>query len=103
LREYSIDNDDWEWADWGFNAAHGAVFWFLELWKDKSVPRPVLVEVKEWFAQLLKEHVQQGLLATAVCDHLLSQKKVVKFFADWNEDADLRSIFNPYLGREILY
>jgi hypothetical protein len=92
LREVSIDDDQWEWADWGFNAAHGTVFWFLDLWKDKSIPRPVLIEVKDWLAQLLKERVQQGLLATAVYDHLLNHKKIAKFFVDWNDEPQLRSI-----------
>jgi hypothetical protein len=94
LREYSIDEDEWEWADWGFNSAHYTVLWFYELWKDKAVPRSVLTELKTWLAQLLKEQVQEGLLATAVYDHLLSNKKVARFFSDWHDDPELRSILN---------
>jgi hypothetical protein len=97
LREYSAedaDEDDWNWADWGFNSAHGVTRWFCEMWEGKNVPRTVLIDIKEWLAELLKQRVQDGLLATAVCDHILSKKKLAKFFADWRNDSELCSILN---------
>ena len=93
LREYSIDKDnDWEWADWGWQSAHFVVYWFYELWKDKTVPRAVLFDLKNWLAGLLREGVQESLLSTAVYDHLLSHKKIAKMFEDWRDDPGLRAM-----------
>lgn len=88
LREYSVE-DDLVWADWGFNSSHNVVYWFTALYQDKATSSKLLSELKDWIALLLKARVQDGLLATAVCDHLLMHKKTARFFRDWNDDPEL--------------
>jgi hypothetical protein len=92
LCEYDPEvwNPDWAEAQWGFEATHGAVDWFLELWGDKSVSSDTLHQTKAWFAKILREcPAVSELLSTAIYDHLLSQRSIRKFFCDWEADPQL--------------
>ncbi len=78
-------------AEGGFAATHEAVYWFLDLWREKTTSRSALEEIKALFAEVLRDCAPvRGLLATALYDHLLSRRSVRKFFADWQTDPQLR-------------
>jgi len=97
LRESNDQGEEWEgWqeADSGFNLNHSIVFWFIELRRDKSTPRQVLVDFKVWLASVLLSTGGSGRhLATAVFDHLLLNKRMGKFFSDWQDRPELRFVF----------
>lgn len=86
LTELTFEDYEGEWADVGFNLNHQIVYWFQELYVDKSVPRPFLDELKTWLKRMILESAQGEQLASAVADHLVGWKKTAKFFADWRED-----------------
>ena len=86
LTELTFDDYEGEWADVGFDLNHQIVYWFQDLYADKSVPRPFLDELKTWLKQMILESAGGNHLATAVTDHLLERKKTAKFFADWPND-----------------
>lgn len=86
--------DEWEEADLGTDLTHHIVYWFIELWQDKSVPRQTLTDLKEWLADVLINCTASNrLLSTAVGDHLLKHKKIGKLFADWRDKPELQFIF----------
>jgi hypothetical protein len=92
LCEYSAEAwDTWQEADIGIDAAHAVVWWFLDLWADRSVPRSELKKVKHWLEDLLRTEPQaRELMGAPLFDHLFRKHNIIKFFADWREDPLLR-------------
>ncbi len=93
LIELTFDDYEGRWADVGFDLNHQIVYWFQELYVDKSVPRQYLNELKTWLKQMILESAQGEQLSSAAADHLLGWKKTAKFFADWRDDERLRHLF----------
>lgn len=93
LMELTFDDYEGRWADVGFDLTHQIVYWFRELYADKSVSRPYLEELKSWLKRMILESAQGEQLASAVVDHLLGWKKIAKFFADWRDDERLSYLF----------
>jgi len=65
---------------------------FASLWRDTSVPRPVLTDLKTWLGKLYKEGDQgiRSCIVQATLEHLFELKDIRKFFSDWQNDEVLR-------------
>jgi hypothetical protein len=85
------ENPDGEWSDSRYSAGMDLVNIFASLWKDSSVPRTVLTDLKTWLGQLYKQSDAQirTCIVQATLEHLFEQKDIRKFFSDWSEDEVL--------------
>jgi hypothetical protein len=85
------ENPDGEWSDSSYSAGMDLVNIFAGLWRDSSVPRPVLTDLKKWLGQLYKEG-DSGIrtcIVQATLEHLFEQKDLREFFSDWLKDEVL--------------
>jgi len=82
------ENPDGEWSDTRYSAGWDLVNIFASLWKDSSVPRPVLTDLKTWLGQLYKQCDSQirTCIVQATLEHLFEQKDIRNFFSDWAKD-----------------
>ncbi len=80
-----------EWSDSRYSAGGGLVNIFAGLWRDSSVPRAVLKELKNWLGDLYKagDAEIRTCLVTATLEHLFEQKDIRLFFSDWKDDEVL--------------
>jgi hypothetical protein len=97
------EDPDGDWSDSRYSAAWDMVNIFTSLWRDKSVSRDVLKELKNWLAQLYKDDEKvRTCLVTAPFEHLFERKDIRKFFSDWTKDAVLSIAYKEacewYLG-----
>jgi hypothetical protein len=94
LCEYSDTNrDNFVEAHASWEASHAVVGWFVQLWRDKSVPRSALHNLKEWMAETTEVGPRtRSLMASALRQHLFQQRRFRKFFADWESDPRLHDI-----------
>jgi len=74
-----------KWADSRYSAGAALVNIFGSLWRDSSVPREVVKQLKDWFGRLyVNGHESlRTCLVTATLEHLFEQKDIRDFFADW--------------------
>ena len=74
-----------EWADSRYSAGATLVNIFASLWRDSSVPREVVKELKDWLSRLYVEGDEKlrTCIVTATLEHLFEQKDIRDFFADW--------------------
>lgn len=86
------ENPDGEWSDSRYSAGVDMVNIFASLWRDPSVPRPVLTDLKTWLGKLYKEGNQEirTCIVQATLEHLFEQKDIRKFFTDWQRDKVLK-------------
>jgi hypothetical protein len=79
------------WADSRYSAGATLVNVFASLWRDSSVPRDVLKELKDWLGRLYVEGDEsiRTCIVTATLEHLFEQKDIREFFSDWNKDPVL--------------
>jgi hypothetical protein len=89
------ENPDGDWSDSRYSAGTDLVNIFVGLWKDPSVPRPVLAQLKVWLGQLYKDGDAEirTCIVQATLEHLFEQKDVRKFFSDWQNDAVLAKAY----------
>jgi hypothetical protein len=85
------ENPDGEWSDSRYSAGMDLVNIFAGLWRDSSVPRPVLIDLKAWLGQLYKEGDSEirTCIVQATLEHLFEQEEIRNFFADWEKDRVL--------------
>jgi len=85
------ENPDGEWSDSRYSAGGDLVNIFASLWRDSSVPRPVLEGLKVWIGHLYKEANPKirTCIVHATLEHLFEQKQIRKFFSDWQKDEGL--------------
>jgi hypothetical protein len=85
------ENPDGEWSDSRHSALSDLVNVFASLWRDLSVPRPVLDDLKMWLVQLYKEGDAdiRICIVQATLEHLFEQEPMREFFADWKNDEML--------------
>jgi hypothetical protein len=64
---------------------------FVRLWKDASVPRPGLEDLKGWLETLYREGDQaiRTCVIQATLEHLFEQEQIREFFSDWQKDGEL--------------
>jgi hypothetical protein len=85
------ENPDGDWSAPRYIAGGEIVNIFASLWRDSSVPRSVLEDLKAWLAQLYREG-DPGLrtcIVQATLEHLFEQEQIRGFFADWLNDEVL--------------
>jgi len=71
-------------------AGYELVRWFSSLWRDTTVPREYLVELREMLRQLLiEDKVPQEEIVTAVLEHLFEIPEIADFFTDWKSNPKL--------------
>jgi hypothetical protein len=82
------EDPDGEWSDSRYSAGTDLVNIFAGLWRDSSVPRTVLADLKNWLGQLYKEADSEIriCIVNATLEHLFEQKDIRKFFSDWQGD-----------------
>jgi hypothetical protein len=80
-----------EWSDDRYLAGGEMVNIFASLWRDSSVPREVLKELKVWLGDLYKEGDEKirTCIVQATLEHLFEQKDIREFFSDWKNDKML--------------
>ncbi|HZQ67615.1 MAG TPA: hypothetical protein VFA68_03770 [Terriglobales bacterium] len=80
-----------EWADSRYSAGTTLVNVFASLWRDSSVPREVVKELKTWLGRLYAEGdgSLRTCIVTATLEHLFEQKDIREFFSDWKKDPVL--------------
>jgi hypothetical protein len=85
------ENPDREWSDSRFSAGTDLVGVFADLWRDSSVPRSVLDDLKAWLGRLYKEGDPDLRISIvqATLEHLFEQEQIREFFSDWRDDETL--------------
>lgn len=85
------ENPDGEWSDSSHSAGMDLVNVFAHLWRDSSVPSPVLDDLKAWIGRLYKEGDTdiRKCIVQATLEHLFEQKQIREFFSDWQDDKVL--------------
>src|SRR6266436_861072 len=85
------ENPDGDWSDSRYSAGADVGNIFASLWRDSSVPRPVLEDLKMWLARLYREGDTEirTCVVQATLEHLFEQKQIREFFADWLNDEVL--------------
>jgi hypothetical protein len=86
-----LENPDGEWSDSRYSAGSTLVNIFAALWRDSSVSREILQELKAWLGRLYKANGAEirTCLVTATLEHLFEQKDIRDFFSDWKNDPAL--------------
>ncbi|PYU18154.1 MAG: hypothetical protein DMG32_26570 [Acidobacteria bacterium] len=85
------ENPDGEWSDSNYSAGVDLVNLFAALWRDSSVPRAVLADLKNWLGQLYKrgDSELRTCIVHAALEHMFEQKEIREFFSDWAKDQVL--------------
>jgi hypothetical protein len=80
-----------EWADSRYSAGSTLVNIFASFWRDSSVPREILKELKTWLGRLYAEGDEsiRTCIVNATLEHLFEQKDIREFFSDWKKDPVL--------------
>jgi hypothetical protein len=88
-----------EWSDSRYEAGWSIVNWFISLWNDKSVPKEILSEIKEWIASIYRDADDELKLCieTAILEHLFQNKKIKSFFKNWKKDEILNEAYKNAL------
>ena len=85
------ENPDGDWSDSRYSAGADVVNIFASMWRDSSVPRPILEDLKMWLARLYRagDSEIRTCVVQATLEHLFEQKQIREFFADWLNDEVL--------------
>ncbi len=86
------ENPDGEWADSRYSAGRSLVNWFIGNWNKSEVPRSAFADLKAWLETLYIKGDQELriCLVTATFEHLFENKKIAKYFSDWEKDPVLK-------------
>lgn len=93
------ENPDSQWVHSRYIAGYDLVKWITTFWKDETVPRAILVEIKQRLADLYKsgdEGVRDAVL-NAVLEHLFENGQLADFFKDWQDDPVLAHVYQDAL------
>lgn len=94
------ENPEGVWCDSRYIAAHSLVAWFNGLWGDETVSRDALRELKSLLARLYcdgDEKLRVSII-TGALEHLFTDRNIVRFFADWKQDPQLKAAYFEALG-----
>ncbi len=99
-RRCFIENPRGEWSDSRYSAGRSLVSWFKGLWDDPEAPRSALSELREFMGELYKQEDEdvRDCLITATLEHLLSNRKIAKFFSVWIKDPVLDKAYQEALS-----
>jgi len=64
---------------------------FAHMWRDSSVPRSVLHDLKAWLGRLYiaGDAEIRTCIVQATLEHLFEQKQIREFFSDWQDNEIL--------------
>jgi len=99
LEQCIEENPDSEWAESRYSAGSDLVHWIVRFWKDESVPRTKIADIKQRLAELYKRGnagVRDAVL-NAVLEHLFQYSGLADFFKDWQADPVLASVYRDAL------
>jgi hypothetical protein len=90
------EDPDGDWSDTRYTAGWSLVTWFKGLWFDSAIPRSALADLKAWIGGLYREGDEdiRTCLVTATLEHLFEEPAIVKYFADWRNDDELKRAFD---------
>jgi hypothetical protein len=90
------ENPDGQWSDSRYSAGGDLVNVFASLWRDSSVPRSILTDLKVWLGGLYKTGSPEirTCIVQATLEHLFEQKDIRKFFSDWQNDGALKVAYD---------
>jgi hypothetical protein len=82
------ENPEGDWSDSRYIAGADLVNIFASLWRDPSVPRSVLEDLKAWLGHLYKEGDSElrTCIVQATLEHLFEQEPIRELFSDWQTD-----------------
>jgi hypothetical protein len=82
------ENHEGQWSESRYTAGATFVNLFGSLWRDQTVPREVLSELKTWLEQLYREGdpAIRTCIVHAALEHLFEQEEIRNFFSDWEQD-----------------
>jgi hypothetical protein len=88
-----------DWASTRYTAGWDLVGWFMGTWRDDTIPKKSLGEIKRWLGDLYRDADEQlrDCLITATLEHLFEDRKVAKFFTDWRDDPVLGEAYSSAL------
>jgi hypothetical protein len=90
--------DESKWILQSTDLTHAIAYWASDFWKQQDRSSKGRPRLMSWLRSVLLDFRQhRELLATALTDHLFSQKRVRKGFTAWASDPDLAPLF-PELG-----
>jgi hypothetical protein len=86
-----LEDPDGDWSDSRHSAGMDLVNLFAYWWRDSSVPRPVLDDLKAWLGRLYKDGDPDLRISMvqATLEHLFEHEQIRKFFSDWKHDEVL--------------
>ena len=85
------EDPDGEWSASRYSAGNDLVNIFASLWRDSSVPRHVLEDLRDWLGRLY-EQGDSGIrtcIVQATLEHLFEQEEIRTFFSSWRDDKVL--------------
>ena len=90
--------DESKWVLGRFDLTHAIAYWASDFWKQQDRSSKGRARLMSWLRSVLLDFPQhRELLATALTNHLFSQKRVRKGFTVWASDPELAPLF-PELG-----
>lgn len=78
-----------------YSAGRDLIYWFMNFWNDKKIPRKYLKHMKDWIAEIYKNGDKElkECLITATLEHLFEDTEIREFFSDWQEDPELNEAY----------
>lgn len=99
LEQCIEENPDAKWTESRYIAGHELVRWIVSFWKDESVSRTKLTDIKQRLAELYKRGhagVRDAVL-NAVLEHLFENSEMADFFKDWQANPVLAPAYRDAL------
>jgi hypothetical protein len=95
-RRCILEDPEGEWVDSRYSAAGDLARWFNLIWRDSTLPRSALPEIKTLFAGLCREgdNDLRTCVETAGLEHMINDPAVAEYFSDWLLDPVLKA---PYV------
>ena len=89
------ESPDGEWSDSAYSAGWNLVRIYIHLWEDERVPRPILLDMKRWLADIYKGADEKLRLCVVhvTLEHLFERGPIRQFFNDWQKDPALAEAY----------
>lgn len=89
------EDPEGEWVHNRYGACWDLESYFCHLWKDRTVPRTALTEIKNWLGTLYLNSDKQirTAIVTGTIEHLFEKRSIKRFFADWRANPVLAEAY----------
>jgi hypothetical protein len=85
---------DSRWVLSGWDLSHAIAYWANEALRSERYDETQKAEITNWLGDMLLSSVDfQALLTSAVRDHVLSDRRLSRFFRGWKNDSRLAFLF----------